>query len=212
MPSRPSDHYLKPYHEAVKRFGPSFSATLWNSREAQQLRFDVMIELAGFEDSVVLDAGCGTGDFGDRLIRRGVKFKRYIGIDAVDQLIEAARGRDLERCEFHHADLIHDHSPLARFSPDVVCISGTLNTMDEEMARELVSDAFDAARKGVVFNFLSNRTSVNCTRRDIGPARRFDTIKWIDWSLSRTSLVSFSQEYLEGHDATIMMRKESGGD
>jgi len=208
MPERPGEKFLKPYREAVQQFGPTFESTLWTSREAQQLRFDVMIDLAGLDECVVLDAGCGTGDFAEHLIRRPVQFARYIGIDAVSELIEAAKQRGLPRCEFMLGDLIHDQSPLHQIEPDFVCISGTLNTMDEETARNLVSHAFDTAHQGVAFNFLSNRADERWAARDIGPARRFDTINWIDWALSRTSRVSFTQDYLDGHDATILMRHE----
>jgi SAM-dependent methyltransferase len=208
MPERVCDQYLRPYRDAVKAHGASFYATLWSSREAQQTRFDVMIDLAGLDDGVVLDAGCGTGDFAQRLIDRRVDFKRYIGVDAVPELIEAARARGLPRCEFRMGDLIHDPKLIADAMPDFVCISGALNTMEEDAARELVRSAFAAARQGVVFNFLSNRAQPQWMSRDIGPARRFDTVKWIDWALSVTTLVGFTQEYLEGHDATILMRKE----
>ena len=208
MKDRPSE-YLKPYREAVKQFGPCFSATLWMSKEAQRLRFDVMIGLADFEECIVLDAGCGMGDMAEQLLKREVKFKKYIGVDAMEELIAEARKRNLPRCEFHAADLVHDHRVLREFAPDWVCISGTLNTMEENLARELVSDAFDAANPGggVVFNFLSDRAEPQWLSRDIGPSRRFNTVQWIDWALSKTSLVSFTQDYLEGHDATVVMKK-----
>ncbi len=204
-----SSEYLDPYREAVEQFGPGFPATLWMSREAQQLRFDVMIEMTDLTDRVILDAGCATGDLAEYLIERGVEFKRYVGIDAVPELIEAAKQRDLATAatEFHLADLIHNPSSLQQHEPDWVCISGTLNTMEEATARRLVSAAFDAAKQGLVFNFLSDRAPPHYLNRDIGPSRRFNTLSWLDWAMSRTSLVSFSQEYLEGHDATIVMRK-----
>src|SRR5688500_16168466 len=132
MQERPCDKYLKPYREAVKLYGPSFHATLRTNRETQRVRFDVLIDMAGLEDCVVLDAGCGTGDFAEHLISSKVAFDRYIGIDAVEEVIEAARQRNLPRCEFRFADLIHDPAPMLTIEPDFVCISGTLNTMDEQ--------------------------------------------------------------------------------
>ncbi|MCI0631032.1 MAG: class I SAM-dependent methyltransferase [Phycisphaerales bacterium] len=210
MPHRARQKYLQPYREAVERFGPSFHATLWSSPEAQRIRFDVMIELADVGQRRILDAGCGTGDFAARLIDRNIPFSHYIGVDAVDEMIQAARARNLPRCEFKVADLIHDFSIFHQLKPDVVCISGTLNTMDEGTARQLVQAAFDASAHATIFNFLSDRASRQWLDRNIGPARRFNTIDWIDWALRRTSRVSFTQQYLEGHDATILMRKESG--
>ena len=64
-----------------------------------------------------------------------------------------------------------------------------------------------AATHGVVFNFLSDRCHERFADRDLTPARRFDTAAWLDWSLHQTPLVSFTQDYLDGHDATILLRK-----
>lgn len=208
MHERLSEKYLQPYREAVEQFGPGFLATLWSSREAQQLRFDVMIDLAGLEACTIVDAGCGTGDFAAHLHERGVAFSRYIGIDAVPQLIEAAAHRKLPRCEFILADLMIDRSHLVNAAPDFTCISGTLNTMDEREAKDLVKSAFEASSQGVIFNFLSNRPQKQRPERDLGPARRFHTLAWLDWAMSQTSLVSFTQDYMQGHDATILMRRE----
>lgn len=208
MGDQRSDSYLDPYREAVGRHGPGFGATLWGSREAQVLRFDVMVDLAGFESCVVLDAGCGEGDFAARLLERGVPFERFVGVDAVPEMIESARKRDLPRCVFEVRDVVADPAVLSTAGPDYVCISGALNTMDEPVARRLVAGAFEAAAQGVVFNFLSNRAHPRWSRRDIGPARRFDTASWLDWAMTLTSRVEFTQSYMDGHDATIMMRRD----
>jgi hypothetical protein len=35
-----------------------------------------------------------------------------------------------------------------------------------------------------------------------------DTLKLLDWAMSRTHVVTFRQDYFEGgHDATLLMRK-----
>jgi SAM-dependent methyltransferase len=205
------EDYLEPYREAVDRLGPGFEATLWTSREAQRLRFDVMIDLAGFEAGVVVDAGCGTGDFAARLIERDVDFRRYVGVDAMEPMVESARDRGLDadraRVAFESGDFVADPTLLSRHEADFICFSGTLNTMNDETARGLIRGAFDAANHGVVFNFLSDRCHERFADRDLTPARRFDTAAWLDWSLHQTPLVSFTQDYLDGHDATILLRK-----
>ena len=80
--------------------------------------------------------------------------------------------------------------------------------MDEESARRLVQTSFEAATQGVVFNFLSNRPNEEWEGKALGPAHRFDTIRWLDWALHLTPRVRFAQDYLDGHDATIVMRRE----
>ncbi len=213
------DAYLDPYREAVMRHGPSFEATLWGSREAQQLRFDVMIDLssaeqAGFDQCSILDVGCGQGDFAQRLLERQVDFAGYLGLDAIEAMVESAGRRALDpqrgRVRFEAADVVAHPAILRREPFDYICISGTLNTMEEPLARTLVQRSFEAAAKGVIFNFLSDRCPKEMTKRDLWPARRFDTLSWLDWALDLTSRVGFRQDYLDGHDATIIIGRMIG--
>ncbi|MHC4775868.1 MAG: class I SAM-dependent methyltransferase, partial [Planctomycetota bacterium] len=90
MADRGNKAYLQPYRQAVERHGPGFEATLWHSVEAQVLRFDIMIGLVDLEGRSVLDAGCGQGDFAARLLERGVPFARFVGVDALAEMVEAA--------------------------------------------------------------------------------------------------------------------------
>ena len=200
--------YLQPYSEAVKRFGASFEATLWNSRTAQALRFDVMIDLADLDDARVLDVGCGQGDLAAHLIERTVPIAGFIGIDAIPEMIESAAKRDLPGCRFIVGDAIANPELLGTGEPQYTCISGTLNTMDDRTALKLVADAFAAASVGVVFNFLSNRPHARFAGRDLAPARRRDPVRWLDFALGLSSRVAFTQAYLDGHDATILIRHD----
>ncbi|MCA9296633.1 MAG: class I SAM-dependent methyltransferase [Phycisphaerales bacterium] len=198
--------YLRPYELALAAHGASFEATLWGSETAQHLRFDVMIAHAGFAGATIVDAGCGQGDFAAHLLSRDVPFSSYVGLDALGPMVERAQARGMARSSFETADFVRDPAVFPRLSPDWVCFSGTLNTMDDAMARGVVQRAFEAAHQGVVFNFLSDRPAAKWRDRDLTPARRFDTAGWLDWSLSLTPLVSFDQTYLDGHDATIVLR------
>ncbi|MCP3904932.1 MAG: class I SAM-dependent methyltransferase [Planctomycetes bacterium] len=207
MPEPSSEEVLRPYREAIEAYGAGFEATLWGSREAQQLRFRVMIELAGFADGTILDVGCGTGDFAAALLDDGVPFRHYTGVDALEPVIAAARQRDLARCTFEVRDVLAD-DPVAREPIDYVCLSGTLNTMDEDTARALVRRLYDSAAQGIVFNFLSDRPHPRWSGRDLTPARRYDTVAWVAWALGLSSRVRFTQEYLDGHDATILIRHD----
>jgi len=213
MPATPSEEYLQPYRRALKRHGVSFESTLWRSREGQLLRFDIMIDLAGFEDCIVTDVGCGRGDFAARLLERRIPFRHFIGIDALPEMIRAAKARGLARSDFHLHDVLADPKALVTAAPDgsppdYLCFSGTLNTMDENIARRLVKMAFLAARQGVLFNYLSDRHHRRFADDNLDPARRFDTLAWLDWAMDLSSRVSFTQDYLDGHDATILIHHD----
>jgi SAM-dependent methyltransferase len=200
--------YLQPYRDAVERFGAGFEATLWKNPEMQRLRFDVMIRLAGFAGSRVLDVGCGQGDFAARLLEQGIAFAGYVGVDALPEMIETARGRGLARCTFSCGDPVDDPAILAAARADLVAISGTLNTMDDRTAQRLVGNAFAAGGRGVVFNFLSGLRDPRWAGRDPSPARRYDPLQWIDFALGLSRRVTFTQGYLDGHDATIFVEQE----
>ncbi len=196
--------YLQPYRDAVRRFGGGFETTLWNSREAQELRFDVMTGMADFAGRSILDVGCGEGDLAARLIERKVPFRSYVGLDAVPEMIAAAGARNLPRCTFAVADPVTDPHALPA-GADLVTLSGTLNTMDEATAERLVAACLAAAKAGVVFNFLSTRASTRWAGRDPSPARRFDPVRLLDFALGLSPRVSFTQAYLDGHDATMLI-------
>ena len=209
--SDPSSTHLEPYRKALDRFGAGFRATLWASREAQHLRFDVMTGMADFEDRRIIDVGCGLGDFAAHLLDRRIRYRSFIGIDAFSEMIDQARQRELANARFEAIDLVAKPDRLADFPADFVCISGTLNTMDDETARGLIRSCFEHAEEAVIFNFLSDRPHDRWKGRDLTPARRFDTVAWIDWALSLSSRVVFAQDYLDGHDATICIRREPVG-
>lgn len=202
--------YLAPYREAIDVFGAGFEATLWADRRTQLLRFDVMLEMVDLAGRKLVDAGCGAGDLAGYLIERRVPFAHYIGIDGVADQIAAAQAHSYPHCEFRTADLVHEHALLDAIDPDIIIISGTLNTMDEHTARTIIEHAFRAAREAVIFNFLSDRPHPRYLEMKLGPARRFDTARWIDWALGLTPCVAFRQDYLDGHDATVLLRHAPG--
>ena len=163
------------------------------------------LNLVSFDDARVLDVGCGQGDLAARLIERTVPIAGFVGIDAMPEMIEAAAKRDLPGCRFIAGDAIANPDLLGTGKPDYTCISGTLNTMDDPTAQKLVADAFAAAGGGVVFNFLSSRPHARFAGRDLAPARRRDPVRWLDFALGLSSRVAFTQAYLDGHDATILI-------
>ncbi len=203
-----SDEYLEPYRRAVGQFGATFDATLWNSRAYQRARFEVLRTTVDLEGLTLLDAGCGLGDLCEHLQACNVRYRRYVGLDGVPEIVACARQRGLARAEFHVRDFVADPASLSLGSPDVICFSGSLNTVPEKQARQVVEQAWAAAARGVIFNFLSDRAEPAVLARDTGPARRFNTLDWIEWALRTTPQVLFRQDYLGGHDATIAMLRE----
>ena len=197
--------YLRPYQKAVAAHGGTFDATLWRNKEGQILRFKMFCMLADFTNSSILDVGCGIGDFSEYLTVSGVAFDSYHGVDAMQEMIETAKSRSLLRSTFATADIVHNTDELA--GHDWITFSGTLNAMKESVAMSLIETAFSHANRGIACNFLSNQSGRDPKTEDLSPASRFDTLTWISKALQLSPKVQFSQSYLDGHDATLIIKK-----
>ncbi len=201
------DHYLDPYRDAQGDFGNNFGVTLWANTKSQERRFKVFTQMSYLPGKRILDAGCSRGDMADFLLKQGVEYESYVGIDGLAEVIDYANQRDLPRAEFHAGDFVADTSLLAIGNPQVITFSGTLNTMDDDTAMKLLDAAWEACTETLMFNFLSSRTTRD-QHEELGPARRLDPLKYLDWAIQRTGAVQLRQDYFKrGHDATIKMCK-----
>ena len=153
----------------------------------------------------ILDIGCGVGDFAQFLIELDLTFDRFHGIDAMEPMIEAARNRNLSKCTFDTCDVVKHYDSMQGY--DWITCSGTLNAMEQGEATELINAAFLACYIGVAFNFLSNQNRQDASSEDLYPASRFDTNAMLAFSFTLTPIVEFTQSYLGGHDATIILMK-----
>lgn len=219
-PSGGVGDHLKPYQEAVDRFGACFEATLWASERHQRTRFEVLARECPFEGLSVLDAGCARAELLAYLGEHATMPRLYIGIEGVDALTSAARAY-LHGCRVPSlilgGDFVHDEGLLSRAAidagepdgrADVVVFSGSLNTLRTEAAIGVLERAWPVARHALAFNFLSDCCDETIRGGDTGPAHRFDTRRVLEWALSQTPLVRFRQDYFEGgHDATVVLRR-----
>jgi len=203
------EKYLKPYQRWADRHGTDFGVTLWASPQSQRARFAVFTQVAFLHGKRILDAGCSRGDFAAYLMETGIEFDEYFGVDALQEVIDYATGRDLERCRFVQGDLIHDRAAMKTGNPQVICISGTLNTMSDQQVMSVLESAWDATEESLLFNFLSDKCHKTAPPQD-DFARRLSMNMLLDWAFSKTWCVTMRQDYFPaGHDATISMAKQA---
>lgn len=202
-----NDAYLQPYHDAQREHGTDFDVTMWAGPHTQRLRFSVFCEMLDMAGKRVLDAGCSRGDFAGYLLERGVEYGAFVGIDGVPAVIEFAKARGLPRSEFVAGDFVKTPALLATGEPDIVTISGSLNTMDADAALAVLEASWAGCGEALIFNFLSDRADARAPKQEY-PAKRLPTMTLLDWALKKTWDVRFRQDYFEyGHDATLLMRK-----
>jgi SAM-dependent methyltransferase len=206
MPDAPPK-YLAPYADAQRRLGNDVGVTLWASEASQRTRFDLIRQMVDLTGRTVLDAGCSRGDFAAYLHDRGISYARYIGVDGVPELIDYARDRDLPRTRFEAGDLVRDAGLMRTGDPEVVVISGTLNTMPPDIAMGVIESAWSATRDTLIFNWLSDRVGPDAPPQ-LPPAVRLPTMRFLEWALRQTWKLQYRQDYFPGgHDATIVMRR-----
>lgn len=201
------DDYLDAYRDAQDDFGNDFRVTLWANTRSQEQRFKVFTQMCYLPGKRLLDAGCSRGDLADYLVRQKIEYAGYVGIDGLPEVVDYANRRGLPRAEFHAGDFVADPGLLSIGKPQVITFSGTLNTMGDDMAMTLLHAAWEACSETLLFNFLSSRSSTD-RKQELGPARRLDPLKYLDWAMQRTTAVQLRQDYFKsGHDATIKMCK-----
>ena len=200
--------YLIPYRDWIDDHGPCFGATLWASPESQRLRFEVLTQMVYLPGKRILDAGCSRGDLAAYLNSRNLDYDLYIGVDGMSEAITYAQRQHLPRSRFVCGDFLDDPTLLGLDQPQVVFLSGTLNTMTDDEAFETLEHAWDATQTYLVFNFLSDTCDPDAPPQD-DIARRLPTMQLLDWAMSKTWSTVFRQDYFElGHDATILMQKK----
>ena len=84
---------------AADKHGAGFRSLLWASPQTQAARFDAIDAIVDLNGKSVLDVGCGRADLLEFLLDRGVRPADYVGIEAVDELADAAEAKRAARSD-----------------------------------------------------------------------------------------------------------------
>ena len=123
-----------------------------DSARTQWRRFALLsAQLEDLRALTLVDAGRGFGDFYLFLQDRGNQPRRYIGIDLVPQMVEAARERT--GCRILQRDILRQSLPTA----DWYVASGSMNLLSRTETAIFIRRCYEHARKGFVFNLLEGR-------------------------------------------------------
>ena len=180
------------YKKAIKEHGISPKGVHWNNKDSQYKRFEVLYKLIkkDIHDCVIVDAGCGFGEFYNFVLDKKQKPKKYIGIDCYDQMVDIAKTRFLN-VEFFVLDVLNDELPQA----DYYIASGSLNILSKELFYDFIRKCYKASSKGFAFNFLKKRSFNNV---------KIDEVLAFCSSLSEN--IKTKNDYLD-NDFTILMLK-----
>jgi len=136
------------YHSGIADHGYTPQGLRWHSKQSQEIRFQQLLALLPSDTESVVDAGCGFGDLCGYIRSNGKYSLRYIGLDALEIMVEEATMRTQER--IYQCDILVDPLPEAEF---YLC-SGALNILTKNAAFQFIERCYRASSRGVIFNFL----------------------------------------------------------
>jgi SAM-dependent methyltransferase len=156
------DHFLDEY-------GPTARGVDWNSDEAQQLRFDQILNVIDtLEPFSIIDYGCGYGALIPRLRESGLDFT-YTGYDIVPRMLDHARERFGDSPQYRFVGSEQELEPAT-----YVVASGVLNLkmeIDDESWTEHAIRTIRAldrlSERGFAFNLLTKYSDPNRMRDDL---------------------------------------------
>ena len=140
-------------HRIQAHGGGTVQALGWRDANSQRSRFEVIAACADFNDSAVLDIGCGSGDLKAFLDERFSSL-RYLGIDQMPEFIEQARQRYAAQPDTAFVLGHFDTMTLPR--ADYVVASGALGyrSADPHFVFNAIARMYAAAERLLVFNVL----------------------------------------------------------
>lgn len=146
---------IRTYYEPKMIAGqPDYKMLGWESREAQQARFEVLkqnVELCGRK---ILDVGCGLGNLLEYLECTDT-CPEYTGVDILPGMIEKAKAKKLSGT-FYCMDIFKEDAFEDR-AFNVVYASGIFNLNlgnNREFLLKAVNEFFRLADEAVAFNLL----------------------------------------------------------
>ncbi|MEA2100122.1 MAG: class I SAM-dependent methyltransferase [Campylobacterota bacterium] len=180
------------YTSAIEVHGTTAKGLNWHSKETQNIRFDVILDmLPNNLDSITIgDAGCGFGDFYFYMQKKNKTPKEYIGIDSLLDMYSIASEKT--GCEIIMADICIDELPKTSY---YIC-SGAMNVLDEFETHLFIRNCFESSEIGFIFNILHGEEESETYNYLTTQA-----IKDIAKGLGVKELV-FRDDYLEG-DITV---------
>jgi trans-aconitate methyltransferase len=160
MKQRDRDCLVAFYESRHAELGDNIRSLGWNTEADQNLRFDVLCDIADLSGESVCDVGCGFGDLRIHLNRRFTDVA-YSGVDVTPAFVKTARSNHAG-VPFYCVDIVEETFDRRA---DYFLLSGALNfRVDDNWAHTtaMLTRMFALANKGVAVNFLT--TLVNFQR------------------------------------------------
>jgi SAM-dependent methyltransferase len=173
----------------------------WVTQNSQYLRFEQLAKIGNLNDSMIVDLGCGRGDFVDYCKTHNINYRRYIGVDIFPHKF---RARD-NKTNFVVMDILNEYLPVF---PDYIIASGTFNlNTNKEMTKPLIKKCFELCKKGFAFNLPDESTESEYKSKVVA---YYDPLDILRYCLKIAGKTRWKVKLIKGylpHDFTVLMRK-----
>jgi len=163
-PRQVQDYYSK----CLAEHGSGPLAVGWGSKESQELRFKVLVEVCGhpacLQGCTIADVGCGTGDLYQYLLDQRLQSLSYTGYESNGEAVKVAQlrfGAGQEggsSARFYRSNLLDRVQIPGRLSAtwDYVFASGLFTFSNCRQFEVLIGWLYAQAKKVLAFNVLSS--------------------------------------------------------
>jgi cyclopropane fatty-acyl-phospholipid synthase-like methyltransferase len=162
----------------------------WYNTFTQQIRFQVLSEVANLAETSVLDVGSGLGDFSAYLNNQFADIN-YLGIDLFDKYIAKAK-LSYPDTQFEHSSLTQ--LPVDKY--DVVFSSGAFNVRVRrpyEYLFSMIDAMWERSGSAIAFNCLSAKVK---PKKRLASLMYYDPVKVYDYASKLSTYVSLRHDYL----------------
>lgn len=147
------------YNQRLEQFGISEQALGWGEKGRAKLRYNILLSQWDFDNSSVLDAGCGFGDLFGYMVQKGCRNFKYLGLDINSAFIHIAKEKYRGSATFHVKNLLEQEGET---SVDFILSSGVFNhKLEDNMG--FISASFkkfnSLSTRGFAANFLSDKVT-----------------------------------------------------
>ena len=143
------------YRDAVLRYGDAPEGAQWSSKDSQNKRFEILLDIAEMKNVSVLDFGCGTGAMLEYMNARGGDSSiRYTGCDILQEALDIAKQKYANQKNVRFG--FFDDFKTEAF--DYIFISGVFNNKienNEGYYQDYLRILWERTRKGLAFNMMS---------------------------------------------------------
>ncbi|MEA1956182.1 MAG: class I SAM-dependent methyltransferase [Campylobacterota bacterium] len=138
------------YKSAIEKHGVSAKGVQWISEKTQQVRFNVILNILpnDVSDLVIVDAGCGFGDFYFWMKKKKKLPSKYIGIDLLSDMVNIASKRTKQK--IIKANICKDKL----IDADYYICSGAMNVLERFETHLFIQNCYNSSKYGFIFNIL----------------------------------------------------------